>query len=56
MMPANKGMKLSERGSLGGDCSPPAGVIESRSAAYAQCYMEVMITLHRLSLDEWKDC
>ena len=30
-------MKLSERGSLGGECSPLAGVIESRSAAYAQC-------------------
>jgi len=33
----NKGMKLSERGSLEGDCLAPASVLESHSAAYAQC-------------------
>jgi len=35
--PPYKGMKLSERGSLRGECSSPAIVIQSRSAAYAQC-------------------
>jgi len=36
--PSNKGMKLSERGSLGGSCPRQVGVMESRSAAYAQCW------------------
>jgi len=39
--PDNKGMKLSERGSLGGECSAPAGVVKARSAAYAQCWTDL---------------
>jgi hypothetical protein len=35
--PPNKGMKLSERGPLGGKSSRRASFMKSRSAAYAPC-------------------
>jgi hypothetical protein len=36
----NKGVNLSERGSVGGEWPRPTSVMESRSAAYAQCWAD----------------
>jgi hypothetical protein len=47
MLP-NKGMKLSERASLGGEYPVRACVMESRSAAYAQCWADLVDDLRRL--------
>jgi len=43
--PPNKGMALSERGHLGGDCSAPAGIIQSHSAVNADRFVRLSYNL-----------